>query len=172
MQESSSPLSSHVEARGPFSSPTASLISCSGSNIWWLQGLTHTGLSPPIFQLPQVGRLWSCPNLAFLLQGGSSTNEKEAGRSWWAHGKGERARGEKQVDGGGGVCPRGVNDLFLTSRSICRPGWRQNTAPLMHDRFLSSATHQLGHLGSMAYLLRTCFLACWRRQVLSLAPPL
>ena len=49
MQESSSPLSSHVEAHGPFSSPTASLISCSRSNIWWSAG-SHLGkpLSPAL----------------------------------------------------------------------------------------------------------------------------
>lgn len=53
MQESSFPLSSHVEARGPFPPPTASLISCSGGNIWWPAG-SHFGnaLSPDFPDAP------------------------------------------------------------------------------------------------------------------------
>lgn len=39
----------------------------------------------------------------------------------------------------------------------------------MRDISLSSATNQLGHLGSTAYLLKNCFLICKMRQVFSLA---
>ena len=119
------PLSSHVEALSPFSAPTAHLISCSGSNIWWPVG-SHIGKALPLNPPAAPGwRWWSCLNLAFLLQRESSGKENEAERplvaSW--EGRGTKV-GEKHEDEEGVQVKLMI--CLLTSHSICQPCWRQN----------------------------------------------
>lgn len=92
---------------------------------------------------------------------------------------GGRSEGWGGKAGGRGRCPSEVNHLF-TNLTLNLPTLleaeyghlmesRSRETPLMHDKPLSSATNQLGHLGSTAYLPEICFLICKVRQVFFLA---
>lgn len=108
-----------------FSSPTASLTSCAGSNRWWSAGSPFQQvLSPGSPAAPPGRRLRSCPNLAFLLQRVREGKERETDPGGLAGTEENQEHGGEA--GGPERCSSGINDLMVNLTLCCQPPWRQS----------------------------------------------